>query len=309
MLTLFTTAKPFTGQSAVLQKNALKSWTLLHPDVDVILFGDELGASDIARELGIRNEAHVDRFGGKLPYVNSLFASAEHLGRHEILCYVNCDIVLLPDFWRAVAKVAQTNKSFLMVGRRWDIEISDPIDFSDINWPESVRRLALGTNRQKNGWWIDYFVFPRGHFGSDFPRLVIGRPPWDNWTVWNALRRGPVIDASEAVVAIHQNHGYGSEPASHSVLWNDEASKHNEAVAGSRWHLRTIEDATHLLGSSGLRPNPNRNMQMARRLVLTARKVFWLSVLNWTRPIRKAVGLQKANCDAVFARLRRFVSR
>lgn len=60
---------------------------------------------------------------------------------------------------------------------------------------------------------------------------------------------------------------YGYHPASHSALWNDEASKHNETVAGSRWHLYTIEDATHLLGASGLRLNPNRNRQTARRLL------------------------------------------
>jgi hypothetical protein len=309
MLTLFTTAKPFTGLDGIIQRNALKSWTLLHRDIEVILFGDEPGASDAARELGIRNEPHVERFGGKLPYVSSLFMCAEQLARHKILCYSNCDIVLLPEFCRAVAKVAETQPSFLMVGRRWDIDISDPIDYSDLNWSQSVRRLAIAGNNQKNGWWIDYFVFPRGHFGSDFPPLVIGRPPWDNWTVWNALQRGAVIDASEAVVAIHQNHGYGLHPASHSALWNDEASKHNETVAGSRWHLCTIEDATHLLGPSGLRPNPNRSREMVRRLFRTARKVFWLSMLNWTRPIRKAVGLRKANCDALFARLRRFVSR
>jgi hypothetical protein len=34
MLTFFTTAKPFRGHSGVIQRNALKSWTLLHPDVE-----------------------------------------------------------------------------------------------------------------------------------------------------------------------------------------------------------------------------------------------------------------------------------
>lgn len=309
MLTLFTTAKPFTGHNGVIQKNALKSWTLLHPHVDVILFGDEPGAAQIARELGIRNEPHVERFDGKLPYVNSLFVRAEQLARNEILCYANCDIVFLPEFCHAVAKVAETHNSFLMVGRRWDTDIADPIDFSDINWPEHLRRLAFAADKQKNGAWVDYFVFPRFHFGSDFPSLVIGRPGWDHWTVWKALRRGPVIDASEAVVAIHQNHGYGCHPTSHSALWNDEPSKHNEAVVGSQWHLCTIDDATHLLGPSGLRPNPDRNRQVARRFVRTTRVVVWFSALNWSRPFRKAIGLRKENCDAVLARLRRFVSR
>jgi hypothetical protein len=41
MLTFSTTAKPFVGQSGI-QQNALRSRTLVHPDAEIILFGDEL---------------------------------------------------------------------------------------------------------------------------------------------------------------------------------------------------------------------------------------------------------------------------
>jgi hypothetical protein len=51
MLTLFTTAKPFEGHSGVIQRNALKSWKLLHPDIEIILFGDDAGGAELAREL------------------------------------------------------------------------------------------------------------------------------------------------------------------------------------------------------------------------------------------------------------------
>ena len=61
MLTLFSTAKPFLGHSGIIQRNALQSWKLLHPDVEVILFGDDEGAAEVARELGIRHEPQVDR--------------------------------------------------------------------------------------------------------------------------------------------------------------------------------------------------------------------------------------------------------
>jgi hypothetical protein len=36
MLTFFTTAKPFRGHSETIQRNALKSWTLLGADVEGI---------------------------------------------------------------------------------------------------------------------------------------------------------------------------------------------------------------------------------------------------------------------------------
>lgn len=53
MLTLFTTAKPFRGHDGIIQWNALKSWALLRPSVEVILFGDEEGAAKTAEELGL----------------------------------------------------------------------------------------------------------------------------------------------------------------------------------------------------------------------------------------------------------------
>src|SRR5690242_875573 len=55
MVTFFTTAKPFTGHSKVIQRNALASWKLIHPNAEVMLFGDEDGAAETAAELGIRH--------------------------------------------------------------------------------------------------------------------------------------------------------------------------------------------------------------------------------------------------------------
>ena len=91
MLTLFTTAKAFTGHSEIIQRNALKSWTLLHPDVEIILFGDDAGAVEISRELGLRHEPHVERneFGTKR--IDYIFRRAQQLARHDVLCYSNCD--------------------------------------------------------------------------------------------------------------------------------------------------------------------------------------------------------------------------
>ena len=53
MLSLFVTAKLRRGQ----WKAKMKSWTLLGPNLGVILFGDEEGAAEVLRELGFRHEA------------------------------------------------------------------------------------------------------------------------------------------------------------------------------------------------------------------------------------------------------------
>ena len=36
MITFFTTAKRFTGHNGVIQRNALESWALMHPDVESV---------------------------------------------------------------------------------------------------------------------------------------------------------------------------------------------------------------------------------------------------------------------------------
>src|SRR5437868_6839668 len=46
-LTVFATMKHFRGRAAVHQRNAIRSWTLLRPRPEVILFGDEDGVVQI----------------------------------------------------------------------------------------------------------------------------------------------------------------------------------------------------------------------------------------------------------------------
>src|SRR5579871_2373376 len=122
MLTLFATGKAFTGHSGIIQRNALASWKQLHADAEVILFGDDAGAAEICSELGLRHEPHVERnqFGSKL--LSSMFARAQAIARHNLLCYANCDILLFADFLAALERVRARHSKFLMVGRRWDIE-------------------------------------------------------------------------------------------------------------------------------------------------------------------------------------------
>src|SRR5438477_7544043 len=141
MLTFFTTAKPFSGHSGIIQRNALKSWKLLDPEVEVIVFGDEDGAAEVCAELGLRHESRVERvvfnagFVSTNPetrpgmkYLDYMFKEAQRIARHPLLCYSNCDIVLLPDFCRALEKTKNWREKFLLVARRWDTDVTSPID-------------------------------------------------------------------------------------------------------------------------------------------------------------------------------------
>lgn len=301
MLTFFTTAKPFREHNGIIQRNALKSWTLLHRDVEVILFGDDEGAAEAARELDIRHEPHAEKNESGTNRMDYLFLRAQQMARHDVLCYSNCDIVLMGDFLTALRRLKAAHAKFLMVGRRRDMDIKEALQFERSDWRTRLRNLALREGKQRTPDYIDYFVFSRGVFGADLPPLVVGRVFWDNWTVWKALdAKQPVVDVSAAVLAVHQNHDYSHVPqGKHDVYYGDEASRNLE-LAGGWKHLRTIADATEVLRQDGLKPNPMRYWAAVKRYLRQAGRVLlndilqpiWFFFLGITRPARRVLGLR-----------------
>jgi hypothetical protein len=300
MLTFFTTAKPFKGQSGIIQRNALKSWALVHPDAEVILFGDDEGAADVARELGIRHEPHTEKNESGSNRADYMFTRAQAIARYDVLCYSNCDIIFLEDFCTALRRVLTVHKEFLMVGRRWDTEITRPCEFELPDWQTQVRDLALQTGEQRTPDWIDYFIFSRRLY-TDLPPLVVGRVFWDNWMVWKALdQKKPVVDVSRVVTAVHQNHDYRHHPQGKAGVWYGEEAGANYKLAGGWKHLRTIADSSEVLHSDRLRPNTARHWAAVRRYVTQAGRAIlykivdpaWFFLLDITRPLRNALRLR-----------------
>ena len=73
MLTVFSTPKPFAGHIDVIQRNAILSWQRLHPDIEVILVGDDAGAAEVCAELGIRHIPQVERNKYGTKYLASIY--------------------------------------------------------------------------------------------------------------------------------------------------------------------------------------------------------------------------------------------
>ena len=292
MLTLFTTAKAFTGHSEIIQRNALKSWTLLHPDVEIILFGDDAGAVEVSRELGLRHEPHVDRneFGTKR--IDYIFRRAQQIARHDVLCYSNCDMIYPRQFRAALESVQSSFPKFLMVGRRWDTNITAPLNFSRPDWDCDAVALAREQGIKQPGYSVDYFAFRRGLYAK-MPEFVIGRVWWDHWLVWKARMDGAaVVDVSSIVTAIHQNHDYAYHPVGAKGVWTDEQAMRNWKNAGGRWHLFTIDDATHILDGGGMRRNWRRVIAPYYRYFGPRLNPYWFRILSFTRPIRHFLGIK-----------------
>lgn len=293
MITFFTTAKPFRDHSGVIQRNAIESWRALHPEIEVILFGDDAGAAEICAEFELRHEPDVERneFGSKR--LDYMFQQAQALARHDFLCYINCDILLLSDFLAAFERVQARHSRFLMVGRRWDTNVTEAVGFRERGAGARLLRLALETGTQRGPDCVDFFLFPRGLY-SQMPPLVVGRIWWDHWLVWQAGHDGAdVVDVSPSVVAIHQNHDYGYHPAGASGVWTDQQARRNFELAGGRRHLHTIADATHILEANYERRNWFWFWPPYWRVLRPYCIPVWFAVLNLTRPLRKLLGLRR----------------
>src|SRR5579862_2331154 len=209
MITFFSTPKPFRGHIGIIQRNAIQSWKLAHPDAEVILFGNEDGAAEAARDLGARHEPEVDRNALGTPLLSSLFDRADRLARHDRLCFLNADILLTDDFLAASGRLNQLHARSLMVGRRCDVDITQPLDFSKPEWREALRADARARGKLRPPQWIDFFAFPRGLLRGEIPPFAVGPPGYDNWLLWKVRSMGvPVVDATAVVLAVHQNHDY-----------------------------------------------------------------------------------------------------
>ncbi|HTY81963.1 MAG TPA: hypothetical protein VMB24_04195 [Dehalococcoidales bacterium] len=250
-ITLFSIPKAFKGHNKVIQLNAIRSWTLLQPKCEIIVFGNDEGTAEVAADLGLTHIPEVERNEYNTPLVSSLFLKAQQLSHHNNLCYINADIILLNDFLPALNRVNKS--SFLIVGQRWDLDIDYLLDYSDSNWETTLKDLLRkeGKLHPKTG--IDYFAFPRGLYAS-MPPFAIGRGSWDNWLLFRARElKTPIIDATGAITAIHENHDYSHLRDGADHFTKGIEMKPNLEMAGGADHLFSLEYATHLLKTNGVR--------------------------------------------------------
>ena len=275
-LTLFALPKPFRGHIDVIQRNAIRSWVELNPAPEILLFGDDEGTAEIAREFGLRHIPSIRRNEFGTPLMGDLFQQAQSAAAHDTLCYVNSDIILLSDFPQAVERVARFREQFLMVGRRLDLDLAEPLRFDANGWEASLRSRALSQGTMNIARSIDYFVFPRSLY-PPLPEMAIGRFWWDNWLIWKAHALGAaVVDATAVVLAIHQNHTYAHYSGGREAMLAGEEAARNcrlgcetnpaDFDSGLYWrYFYTIDDATHVLERDAIRPTSRHTWKMLKR--------------------------------------------
>lgn len=239
-LTIFTAPKPFTHPHIrIIQRNAIQSWMQLD-DVSVIMVGEEAGLAETADEFGLRHLGGITRNDKGTPLVSSVFSLARQAADSPLLCYANADMILMPDLIPAVRQVRDRLARFLLVGQRWNLDITEPLDFKQ-GWQAHLRTLAITRGEFYTPWGVDFFVFPHEQY-TQVPDFAIGRPAWDNWMLYHAHSQGWLtVDVTRSVVVVHQNHDYSHLPGNKPPYGSEEA-KQNLALAGGRRRKFNIMD-------------------------------------------------------------------
>jgi hypothetical protein len=264
LITIFTIPKPYEGHISIIQRNALQSWLALGPDCEVLLCGDDAGVTETAAEFGIRHIGGLTCNALGTPLLSSAFEIAQTTARHRLICYVNADIVFLPDFMNAVSRISFEH--FLMAGQRWDLDVNEPINFK--SRLEKLRLLinkkVYGTLHRPVG--SDYFVFPKNAFGQ-LPDFAVGRAGWDNWLMYHAHSLGfPLIDASDSITAIHQNHDYAHVAGRRGDTYRGPESDQNLTMMSDSSKSFDLTNFTWLLTPRGLVRKPESGRPARRQL-------------------------------------------
>jgi len=279
MLTIFSIPKSFIGPIHLIQRNAIRSWLQLEPAPEVMLFGDDEGVAETAHELGIKHIPDVEKNEFGTPLLSSAFSTAQKLSRYDLLMYANADVIFFQDLIEAVSRI--NKPSFLMCGRRWDLHVTEEIDFEDADWAGKLKEKIEKEGKRHGLSGKDYFVFVRNTV--NMPGFAVGRPGWDDWFIYDMRSRSiPVIDATEAVTVIHQNHDYSHSKFGQNNRVGGPEWKKNTEVAGGPANMMTLRDADWILTKGGL-----KRPKLHRRIFSTLSLYYpWRWLLGVKRKIR-----------------------
>lgn len=296
LITFFSAPKPFTDPHiAAIQRNAIQSWTLLS-DVEVLLIGDETGVAEAAKELGVTHLPGVKCSDNSTPLISSMFQLARENSQSDLLCIINADMLLMPDFVEAARRSCLQRDTFVLLSQRWDLDVTQALDFSE-GWGDRLRSTVHGQGELHRPAGSDFFLFPKSCY-TDVPDFAIGRAGWDNWMIYKARQENwPVIDCTPSVMIVHQNHDYRHLPGGKPHYEHPETNENIRLAGGPAAVRYTILDATHRLMDGKLVRPAFTSLHFWRKVELFLRRIFFFlpeaTIENIARPKRWKKRLKK----------------
>jgi MoaA/NifB/PqqE/SkfB family radical SAM enzyme/GT2 family glycosyltransferase len=238
-LTIFSVPKPFSGHAGIIQRNAVKSWSLLSPRPRIFLFGNEAGIAEVCEDLDLTHLPSVQCNSVGTPCLSHVFATVELQSDTKLLLFVNADVILFNDVYSVIRSCLDRFDQFLVIGRRTELQVNDLVPFADTCWEKNLRKVADQQGFLQRPSHKDYFLFTMGLW-RNMPDFAVGRASYDNALVQHAVdRKVPVIDATYAVTAIHQTHGYGHIKGGQQEAYKGREAQNNYELA-KKWLGKSV---------------------------------------------------------------------
>ena len=274
LLTIFSAPKPFRDPRIVMiQRNAIGSWRRLR-DIQVLLMGNEDGVERVARETGAIHVGDVATNAQGTPLISSMVHAARERGDGELLCIINADMILMDDFVEAAIRVRELQGEFVLLSRRWDLEVDRELGFEN-GWQDVLRAQLRRSGSLHRPAGSDFFLFPRQCY-AQVPDFAVGRAGWDNWMIYRARQsRWPVVDATPSLMIVHQSHDYSHLPGGKPHYAAPETEENIRLAGGVAAIRYTILDATRVLQHERLVRPPLSYARFLRGIELLLRRLFF----------------------------------
>lgn len=305
MITIFCNPRPFKGFYKITQTNTIKNWKSVLPDAQIILLEDEEGTTrSIAKKFNTDYIGNLKKNKYGTPLLNDVFEKVAKMARFDTIAQVNIDILLFPDFLRTISRLKKLLPEFFMVGQRWDLDIDEALNFGK-GWERKLKDMVKKNGAFHPATGSDYWVFSKG-VNRSIPPFIVGRPAADGWFISDSLRKNiPVIDTTETVMIVHQNHPrndsdqiYIKEKKINAKVYKDSTSTTNKGM-----RYCTLFDATHVFTETGLAKKKYSPWEYILKQIIYSRyypelikinKGFWMvihrllsPILNWYYRLEK----------------------
>ena len=102
-LIIFTTCKPFIGDDAWRQEQAIKSWTLLNGiEKQIIIIGNDEGTREICEKYNLIHEPVIKTLLS-VPYLYEMFLIANKYATEEdVMLWTNSDMIYFQDMIKKI---------------------------------------------------------------------------------------------------------------------------------------------------------------------------------------------------------------
>lgn len=253
LLTIYSWPKSFADPHiATIQRNATRSWLLLEPKPNILVFGDEDGIDRHCSEFGLTRGLGTAEVVDNTVRIRDLATLAERNSDSEFYCFINADIILTGGFIESIQQASRLSGPFLMGASPWNVSITEDFAFGP-NWELELSDRARAEDDCRPPHSCDWFVYRKGGLRS-VPDLLVGRWYIDNGLMWFARDNGyALVDATTGALTIHQRHDYrhigdtSRRPGSQT-----RGAELNLKAIGGTQGLFTFNNATHQFTAQGL---------------------------------------------------------